>query len=850
MLALPRWKIILCIAAVLFGVWFTAPNLIPQKTLDSLPGWLPHQKLNLGLDLQGGSYLLLEVDVNALKTEKLTNLVEDVRTSLRDKQIAFTGLGLTGDIVTVRITDPAQTDAAFQVVNKLGQVLQTGARDIVASSQPGVVTLHLSDQAMASEASKAVDQSIEIIRRRVDAMGTREPSITRQGTNRIVVEAPGESDPEKLKAVIGQTAKLTFQMVDDQVTPEDLSAGRIPPDDVVLPNQDQGGGPLVVKRRSVVTGEMLTDAGQSFDSQTNAPVVTFRFNGLGTRNFGEATSQNIGKRFAIVLDNKIISAPVIQGAITGGSGQISGNFTPDSANQLAIVLRSGALPAQLNALEQRSVGAELGADAVRQGQISAILGFLVIITFIVLAYGLLFGGIAVVALTVNGLLLIAAMSLTQATLTLPGVAGMILSLALAVDASVLIYERIRDEARAGHSPMAAADHGFRRAMVSIMDANVTTLIAGAIMFQFGAGPVRGFAWSLSIGVFTSVFSAVVISQVLLGWWFKTTKPKSLPIIDLKGRSAWPLIKFVPAQTHFKFTRLAPVAAILSGVLVIASAGSLATMGLNFGTDFAGGTVIEVNTPGAAPLSQLRSELGRDGVRDAQVQGFGSANAALLRFKSADGADPMQSAKAVQADLTKAFPGIQFKRVEVVGPKVSGELMSSGLMALGLAIALMLVYIWIRFQLQFGLGAVIAIFHDLILTVGVLSVLHIEFSMTSIAALLTIIGYSMNEKVITFDRLRENLRKYKRISLREIIDLSENERLSRTLITGSTALLALAGMLFMGGPTLFPLVFAMVFGIIVGTYSSIYVALPIILVWGVKRGDEAEPAPGRAAVPRP
>jgi preprotein translocase SecF subunit len=308
---------------------------------------------------------------------------------------------------------------------------------------------------------------------------------------------------------------------------------------------------------------------------------------------------------------------------------------------------------------------------------------------------------------------------------------------------------------------------------------------------------------------------------------------------------WPLIKLVPAQTHFKFTRLAPFAAILSGLAVLASVVCFFTIGLNFGTDFKGGTLMEVQTPGVAPLAQLRSALGTAGLHDAQVQGFGAPNAALLRFRPAQNADPMAGVNALEARLSQQFPGIQFKRVEVVGPKVSGELFTSGLMALGLAILLMLVYIWYRFQLQFGLGAVIAIFHDLILTVGILAALQIEFSMTSIAALLTIIGYSMNEKVITFDRLRENLRKYKRTSLRDIIDLSENERLSRTLITGSTALLALAGMLFLGGPTLFPLVFAMVFGIFVGTYSSIYVALPIILVWGVRRGDEdAKPLPPR------
>jgi preprotein translocase subunit SecF len=309
---------------------------------------------------------------------------------------------------------------------------------------------------------------------------------------------------------------------------------------------------------------------------------------------------------------------------------------------------------------------------------------------------------------------------------------------------------------------------------------------------------------------------------------------------------WPLIKIVPTQTHFKFTRLAPFAAILSGLAVLASVISFATLHLNLGTDFKGGTLVEINMPGPAPLAQLRAAMDRaPGVTDAQVQAFGAPQAALLRYLPDAKSDPVAGVKTLEARLAQQFPGIQFKRVEVVGPKVSGELFASGLEALGLALALMLGYIWFRFQLQFGLGAVIAIFHDLILTVGILSVLQIEFSMTSIAALLTIIGYSMNEKVITFDRLRENLRKYKRTALRDIIDLSENERLSRTLITGSTALLALAGMLFLGGPTLFPLVFAMVFGIVIGTYSSIYVALPIILVWGVKRFDEpAKPLPQR------
>jgi preprotein translocase subunit SecF len=304
---------------------------------------------------------------------------------------------------------------------------------------------------------------------------------------------------------------------------------------------------------------------------------------------------------------------------------------------------------------------------------------------------------------------------------------------------------------------------------------------------------------------------------------------------------WPLIKNLPHVTNFKFTRLAPYLAVVSLILVITSGALLATRGLNLGTDFAGGTMMEVQTPGPAPLADLRTRLGTMGAHDAQVQGFGSPNSAILRFKLEEGVDPIQGVNGVREKLAAAFPGIQFKRVDIVGPKVSGELFRSGFIALSVALGLMLLYIWIRFQLQFGVGAVIAVLHDVVLTLGVLSFMQIEFSMTAIAALLTVVGYSMNEKVITFDRLRENLQKYKVTPLRDLIDLSENERLSRTLITGSTALLALAGMLFLGGPTLFPLIFTMVFGILVGTYSSIYVALPLVLVWGVNRGGAAEPA---------
>ncbi len=530
MMQLSRWKFVVVTAAVLFGLLFTLPNLLPASVRDAMPGFLPKKTLNLGLDLQGGSYLLLEVDTIALRKEKATNLLEDVRKSLRDDQIVFTDLVQTPTGVTVRISDPGQVGTSFNKLSRLIQLTKSGKQDLrVSRGDDQRISLNFSEAALAEEGSSAVDQSIEIIRRRVDELGTREPAITRQGTNRIVLQAPGESDPEKLKAVIGQTAKLTFQMVDTSVSLQEAQAGRLPPGSEILPSTDRYAPAYVVRRRVDVSGDMLTNAAQVNDPQTGEVEVSFRFNGQGAKRFAAVTSKNIGKPFAIVLDGKVISAPNIRSAITGGSGVIQGNYTVESANELAILLRAGALPAPLKVEEQRTVGAELGADAVKAGMTSTIVGFSAILIFMLLSYGLLFGGISVIALIVNGLLIIGAMSATQATLTLPGVAGLILTLAVAVDANVLIYERMRDELRAGRPLVTAMDAGFSRALETIIDANLTTLLAAMIMFFFGAGPVRGFAWTLSIGVFTSVFTAVVVTQLLLALWYRYARPKTLPI---------------------------------------------------------------------------------------------------------------------------------------------------------------------------------------------------------------------------------------------------------------------------------------------------------------------------------
>jgi preprotein translocase subunit SecD len=532
MIQLSRWKVILLALALVFGLLLAFPNVLSPDQRAKLPGFVPRNALNLGLDLQGGSYLLLEVDVPAMRAKRVDNLAEDVRVTMRDAGINVNATQREEGGVVITLSNPAQTETAYQALRRLvGGANQQGVVErAVTREGNGRLRFAFTQQAMDSMGASAVDQSIEVVRRRIDSLGTKEPSITRQGSNRIVVQAPGESDPASLERVIGQTAQLTFQMVDSENSVQQALAGAVPPDAVLMMDED-GVTPLLIKRRVLVSGEQLTHADVTSD-QNGQTAIGFRFDGVGAQRFAQATSsENIGKRFAIILDGKVISAPRINSTIPNGSGIIQGRFSIAEASEMVNLLNGGALPAPLKVEERRTVTAELGADAVKKGGVSTIIGFAIIVIFMLGAYGFLFGGVSVVGLILNGLLIVAAMSLTQASLTLPGIAGLVLTFAVAVDANVLIYERMRDEARSGRSVIASMDAGFNKAMGTIIDANLTTLVAAGIMFVFGAGPVRGFAWTLTIGVFTSVFSSVLVAQVLLGYWLKVAKPKKLPIAD-------------------------------------------------------------------------------------------------------------------------------------------------------------------------------------------------------------------------------------------------------------------------------------------------------------------------------
>lgn len=519
MVYLERWKTLLILAVCLLGVLYAAPNALPRDVVTWLqanaPALAPNQTVNLGLDLRGGSHLLLEVATDSVIEERMQGLVDQARAELRNAKIGYTDLGLANGAVHFKLTDVAQADKAKDALREMD-------RDLDAVVNAADVSVRLTEAKIKERRQQAMDQSIEIVRRRIDETGTREPSIQRQGDSRILVQLPGVDDPEHIKNLLGQTAKLSFRLVDESASP----AGPVAPGTELLPSAEANGRPMVVQKRVMVSGDTLVDAQPSF--QNGEPVVSFKFDSVGGRRFGEATRQNTGHLFAIILDNKIISAPVIREPILGGSGVISGHFTVQSAQDLALLLRAGALPAPIKILEERTVGPGLGADSIKAGAMASLVGLALVVVFFILAYGL-FGVFAVIALLFNIALMFAILSVLQATLTLPGIAGIVLTIATALDANVLVFERVREEMRLGRSPISSIDAGYRHALSAIVDANMTTLIAAVLLFIFGSGPVKGFAVTLSIGIITSIFSAIMVTRLIVIWWLRATKPKVIPI---------------------------------------------------------------------------------------------------------------------------------------------------------------------------------------------------------------------------------------------------------------------------------------------------------------------------------
>jgi SecD/SecF fusion protein len=844
MLYFSRWKTISIWLVVLLAVIVSAPNLLPQSTLASMPDWLPKRQLTLGLDLQGGSHILLQIDRDDLISDRLESARDDIRVALREARVGYTGLSGSGHNVQVRIRDADQIEAAKTALASLTQPVSAGlfsAANVtemtMTEPEPGLLRFTLTDEGINYRVSTAVGQSVEVVNRRVNELGTTEPIIQRQGIDRILVQVPGLDDPQRLKDILGQTAKLTFQMVDQSMPVEEAIRGRPPAGTTVMYSNDEPAGPYIIENRVIVSGENLIDAQTTFDQRTSEPVVSFRFDNQGATRFGQATQQNVGRLFAIILDNHVISAPRINEPILGGSGQISGNFTAQTANDLAVLLRAGALPATLTVVEERTVGPGLGQDSIQAGKMSSIVGAVLVVVFMAVAYGKL-GWIANLALAANVAMMIAILTMLGATLTLPGIAGIVLTIGMAVDSNVLIYERIREERRDGRSVIQAIDSGFQRALATIVDSNLTTLIAAVVLFFLGSGPVRGFAVTLAIGIITTLFTAFTLTRWLTSEWLRRTRPKELP----RG-----YIRLVPEVTRIPFMRVRLQAFFVSIMLCVGSVVLLFTNGLNLGIDFTGGTLIEVRAKtGDADVGDIRARLSEAGIREIQVQGFGEGTDALIRI----GLEPELGEEAGDLVVQKAQNTLSsdydIRRTEQVGPTVSGELAWTATIGTLTAMFAILLYVWVRFEWQFAIGSITSTINDVLLTLGFLSLTQLQFDLSTVAAILTIVGYSLNDTVVIYDRVRENLRRYKKMPLGQLLDLSDNEMLARTAMTSVTTFLALLSLFVFGGEVIRSFVASMLFGVFIGTFSSIFIAAPVLILFHLRPVTQKEMAEAEKA----
>ncbi|MEO0747838.1 MAG: protein translocase subunit SecD [Pseudomonadota bacterium] len=859
MLQIPLWKRVMIWGLVFFGLLLASPNgfytTVEQHNdaaqaielgedtaenralVEQWPGWMPSSLVNLGLDLRGGAHLLAEVQVEDVYASRIEGMWPEIRDLLRAERARIGPIRLQpSEVPELRVRlvqNPEEVAYAATLVRSLAQpvasLTEVAATDIEVTTQDSDILVRLSEAERRATDERTVRQSLEIVRRRIDEVGTREPTIQRQGADRILIQVPGIGSAAELKAIIGTTAQLTFNPVVGRTTdPED----RVGAGNEILPSLDEPGVFYLVEAAPVVTGEDLVDAQPDFD-QNGRPAVSFRFNPSGARAFGDYTLENIGNPFAIVLDDEVVSAPVIQAHIAGGSGIITGQFTIEDTTNLAVLLRAGALPAELEFLEERTIGPELGADSIAAGQIACIVAFALVLVYMFLSYGL-FGLFANVALIINVGLIFGLLSAIGATLTLPGIAGIVLTIGMAVDANVLVFERIREEMRSAKGASRAIQLGYEKALSAIVDANITTFITALILFAMGSGPVRGFAITLGLGIITSVFTAIFVTRLMVVIWFERRRPKTV----LQGRA----LRLVKQDTKIDFFRRWKWSLGASGVLIVVAAISFAIQGLNFGIDFKGGTTVRTQSAQEIDIGVYRDaiqqlDLGDVSITEIFDPTFGPEdNKAMIRIQAQEGEESVSAATvaAIEDSLQEVVPDIVFEATESVGPKVSGELITAATIAVLLAIGAVLIYIWLRFEWQFAVGAVAALVHDVVLTIGIFSELQIKFDLAIIAALLTIVGYSLNDTVVVFDRVRENLRKYKKKPLSEVLNISINETLSRTVMTSVTTLLALFALFILGGDVIRGFVFAMIWGVIIGTYSSVFVASAVLLWLGVKR----------------
>ncbi len=673
----------------------------------------------------------------------------------------------------------------------------------------------------------APDRAVEVIRNRIDEFGVKEPSIQRQGEDEIIIQLPGVTDRDRALEIIGRTAHLEFKLVSED--PELLKqalAGQVP---TGFELKEDEGQKVLLRSETMVTGAALSTARVQFDQRRfNSPAVALQFNSGGAKTFAKVTSENVGRRLATVLDGKVHSSPRIQGAITGGEAVITGRFTPQEANDLALVLRVGALPAPVNIEEERTVGPLLGSDSIRTGVRATAIGLLLVFFFMAVYY-LLAGVIADMALLLNGLFILGGLGMLHATLTLPGIAGIVLTLGMAVDANVLIYERMREEMKLGRTMRQVIANGYDRAFSAIFDSNFTTLIAAFILgglgpvgidpFHLGVGPIQGFAVTLTLGLVASMFTAIVVTRVVFEALYRMGWLNRIRMLHLIGETRIDFLK--PRKICFTITLLLNVA----GLILFFALGNRA-----YGVDFTGGQIQQYHFDQPVAMGKVRSVLRELDLGEVSIQQFGDPREILVRT----GGDTL---KRVQAKFQEAFSNnkIQLFRVEQVGPSIGKDLRRKALLAVLLSIISISVYVAYRFrEWSFGVAGIVALLHDVIITVGALAITHRQMSMDLIAALLTIAGYSINDTIVTYDRIRELRRTTRKVNFPDLINLAINQTLGRTILTTGVTLLTVVALFLYGGQVLKDFAFALLVGFTSGAYSTVYIASPLLLAWDKKR----------------
>ncbi|UCD65458.1 MAG: protein translocase subunit SecD [Deltaproteobacteria bacterium] len=850
-----KWKIALLIFMIL-----TAGIILTPSLYKGAPKWISTyiapEGLNLGLDLQGGMHLVLKVNLEKAVENTLDLAASDLKEGLAEKKITAVRTN-SGDPHKVILTLP--NTGVLETVQEL-VADDFPNLDIEIKAEEGSfprIILSLTSEEVDFIKKNAVTQSLEIIRNRIDQFGVAEPVIIRQGQDEIVVQLPGVKNPDRALGLIGQTAQLEFKLLDEEsaVDPWQLISqaqnsgkwqwgesrkklnlalqNQLPQGTEIYFQRDidpQTGAesktPLLIQSQVMMTGEMVKNAQVRVGGNFNEPYVGLDLTGRGGRIFGQVTEKNVGKRFAIILDEVVRSAPVIREKILGGSAQITGNFTYEEATDLAIVLRVGALPAPVEIIQNLTVGASLGKDSIDRGLMSGLLGTVLVLVFMILYYRLS-GVIANFGLMLNIFLLFGGLAALGATLTLPGIAGIILSIGMAVDANVLIFERMREEFAIGKSVKSGVEGGFDKAFWTIIDSQVTTLITALALFLFGTGPIKGFAVTLSLGITFNLISTLFATRLV----YDVLHSKRL----LKPIKFYQFIK----TPNFNYMQLKKITFSISGVLVLI--GLIAFVQIargkaNLGVDFTGGTLVQYHADQQFSLQEVRKVLGENGLGEVNLQQVENENRLIVRLKKSE-EKASNLGEQISAVFEENLPekGFIMESQEAIGSSISEVLRNKALQAIAISLIGVIFYLALRFDLSFGVAAATATFHDVLVVLGICWLFNIEITLLIVTALLTLAGYSLNDSVVVFDRIRENMHKseqgtFKSKVFSDIINGSINEVLSRTIVTSLTTALVLVALFFLGGTVIHDFSFALLMGLVVGSYSSVFVASPVLSLW--------------------